>query len=179
MLLFLFKPVNLPCLTLYCKFKWWPVNYVNYCCFVAWNKISWNSSSMHSVITYFRSIEQFSNDLQKMFRLSVRYLFYQRSKHGLFVFPLKKTLICRPHCSIGQSCCSMMSKRSINWLLESSRAWRFLISPERFLNQPKAIRVCIRSINQSNRSISFRLLFCFFLVCSFQGPTSRYLLISF
>ena len=51
-----------------------------------------NSSSMHSVITNFRSIEQFSYDLEKWSRLSVRYLFYQRSKHGLFVFPLKKTL---------------------------------------------------------------------------------------
>ena len=39
---------------------------------------------------------------------------------------------------------------------------KVLISPERFLNQPKAIPVRIRSINQSNRSISFRLLFCFF-----------------
>ena len=46
-----------------------------------------NSSSMHSVITNFRSIEQFSYDLEKWFRLSVRYLFYQRSKHRLFVFP--------------------------------------------------------------------------------------------
>ena len=31
--------------------------------------------------------------------------------------------------------------------------------PERSLNQPKATRVCIRSINQSNRSISVRLFF--------------------
>ena len=46
-----------------------------------------NSSLMHSFITNFRSIEQFSYDLEKWFRLSVRYLFYQRSKHGLFVFP--------------------------------------------------------------------------------------------
>ena len=37
---------------------------------------------------------------------------------------------------------------------------KVLISPERFL---KAIPVCIRSINQSNCSISFRLLFCFVL----------------
>ena len=35
------------------------------------------------------------------------------------------------------------------------------ISPERSLNQPKATRVCFRSINQSNRSISVRLLFLF------------------
>ena len=33
--------------------------------------------------------------------------------------------------------------------------------PERSLNQPKATRVCIRSTNQSNRSIFVRLLFLF------------------
>ena len=36
-----------------------------------------------------------------------------------------------------------------------------VFSAERSLNQPKATRVCIRSINQSNRSIFVRLfLFC-------------------
>ena len=35
----------------------------------------------------------------------------------------RKTLIWRRHCSIGQSCCSTTSKRSIHWFLESSRAW--------------------------------------------------------
>ena len=34
-------------------------------------------------------------------------------------------------------------------------------TPERLLNQPKATRVCIRSIKQSNRSISVRFLFLF------------------
>ena len=34
-----------------------------------------------------------------------------------------------------------------------------VFSPERSLNQPKATRVCIISINQSNRSISVLLLF--------------------
>ena len=34
--------------------------------------------------------------------------------HGLFVFPPKKTLMRRRHCSISQSCCSMASKRSID-----------------------------------------------------------------
>ena len=47
----------------------------------------------------------------------------------------------------------MTSKRSIDRFLENS--------PERSLNHPKATRVCIRSINQSNRSISVRLLFLF------------------
>ena len=82
-----------------------------------------------------------------------------RSKHGLWVFPPKKTPIWRRHCSIGQSCFSITSKGSIGWFLESTRAWIF--SPERSLNQPIATRVCIRSINQSNRSISVRFLFLF------------------
>ena len=36
-----------------------------------------------------------------------------------------------------------------------------IFSPERWLIQPKATRVCIRSIDQSNRSISVRLSFLF------------------
>ena len=83
----------------------------------------------------------------------------KRSKHELFVFTSKKTLIWRRHCSIGQSCWSVTSKRSIGWFLESPRAWSFL--PERSLNQLKATRVCIRSINRSNRSLSVRLLYLF------------------
>ena len=71
----------------------------------------------------------------------------------------KKSLIWRRHCSIGQSCYSMTSKRSIGWFLESPQAWSFFTRA--FANQPKAARVCIHSINQSNRSISVRLLFLF------------------
>ena len=37
----------------------------------------------------------------------------KRSKHGLCIFAPKKTLTWRRYCSIGQSCCSMTSKRSI------------------------------------------------------------------
>ena len=72
----------------------------------------------------------------------------------------------------------------------------FNFSPERLLNQPKATRVCIRSLNQSNSSNSvgvlFRVLFARFhfkvirkslykvyiyiyrSCYSFQGATSRY-----
>ena len=65
-----------------------------------------------------------------MVSASVRYLFYQPMDEKietwkLFVFPPKNTLINRRNCSIGQSCCSMTSKRSIVWFLESSRAWGF------------------------------------------------------
>ena len=73
----------------------------------------------------------------------------KRSKHGLFVFLPKKTLAWRRYFSIGQSCCSIVLGHEV-----------FL--HERSLNQqPKATRICIRSINQSNRSISVRLLFLF------------------
>ena len=46
-----------------------------------------------------------------------------------------------------------------------------VFSPERLLNQPKPTRVCIRSINQSNRSISVFCCFCFVRAFSFQGHT--------
>ena len=39
------------------------------------------------------------------------------------------------------------------------------------LNQPKATRVCIRSINKSNRFISVRFLFLFVRAFSFQDQT--------
>ena len=65
----------------------------------------------------------------KMVSVSVRFLFYQPMDESIKTwtlrFPPKKTLIRRRHCSIGQSCCSMTSKRRIGWFLESSRPWRF------------------------------------------------------
>ena len=81
-------------------------------------------------------------------------------------FPTK-TLIWTGHCSIGQSCYSMTSKRNIDLFLKSSRAWRFFT---------RTTRVCIRWINQSNRSISVRLLFIFcsrvFISRSHENPCS-------
>ena len=80
---------------------------------------------MHSVITNFRSTERFSYDLEKWFRYVFVICFIsqwmKRSKHALFVFPPKKTLMWRRHCSIGQSCFSMTPKWSIDWFLKSSR----------------------------------------------------------
>ena len=110
------------------------------------------------------TIERFSYDLEKWFRWVFIICFIsqwmKRSKYGLFVFPPKKTLIWRGHPSIGQWCCSMTSKQSVDWFLESSRAWQ-VFSPERSLNQSKATSVCIRSTDQSYCSISVRLLFLF------------------
>ena len=100
----------------------------------------------------------------------------KRSKHGLLVFPPKKTLLRRGYCSIGQWCCSMTSKQNIYWFLEV--LGHDFFSPERSLNQPKTTRVCqIRSINQSNPTISVRLLFLFcsrvFILRSYENHSNE------
>ena len=84
----------------------------------------------------------------------------KRSKHGLFGFPPKKTLIWGRHCSIGQSCCTKTSKRSVNWFLESSSSMKFFQPSVRVTNQKPRAFVFVRQ-NQSNRSVSFSLLFLF------------------
>ena len=79
----------------------------------------------------------------------------KRSKHGLFVFPPKKTLIWRRHCSIGQSCCSMTSKYR-------------LIS--RKFSGMKFFHLSFRLTNQKPRAFVSVLSFvcCFSFVCSFS-----------
>ena len=74
----------------------------------------------------------------------------KRSRHSLFVFPPKKTLIWRKHYSIGQSCCSMTSKRSIGW----------------FLSDMKFFHPSVRSTNQKPRAFV-----CFFRAFSFHSHT--------
>ena len=113
----------------------------------------------------------------KMVSVSVRYyLFCQpinRSKHGLFVFPPKKTLIWRRHCSIGQLCCSMTSKRSIDWFLESTSGLKFFHSSVRLTNQKPRAFVSVRWTNQIALSALFPLVccLCFVRAFSFQGHT--------
>ena len=85
-------------------------------------QISWHSSFNFKIKI---TLEWFSYDLEKWFRQVVVICFIsqwmKRWKHGIFVFPPKETLIWRRHCSIGQLCCSMTSKRSIDWFLARSR----------------------------------------------------------
>ena len=83
----------------------------------------------------------------------------KRSKHGLFVFPLKnpnmeKALFDWP-------IVLQYDVKAKYWLSSRKFFGHEVFSAERSLNQPKATRVCIRSTNQSNRSISVRLLFLF------------------
>ena len=84
----------------------------------------------------------------------------------LLVFPPKKTLICKRHCSISQSSCSVTVKAK-DRLISRKFFEHEVFTPGGSLNQPKATRVCIRSTNQSTLSISVRLLFLFVRAFSF------------
>ena len=97
------------------------------------------------------------NDFVKcsLFVLSAKGWKEKRSKHGLFVFSPKKTLIWRRNCSIGQSCCSMTSKRSIDFF------------SVRFTNQKPRAFVSVRQ-NQI-ALFPFACCFCFAHAFSFQG----------
>ena len=126
-----------------------------------------NSSSMHSVITNFRSIEQFSYDLEKWFRLSVRYLFYQRSKHGLFVFPN----------ACGEGTVRLANRISVWRQSEVSvdfrkvlRGMKFFYPSIHLTNQKPRAFVSFRRSNQIGLS-PFVCCFFFFRVFSFQGHT--------
>ena len=99
-----------------------------------------------------------------MVSVSVCYLFYQpmdeKNKTWTLRFPAKEN----PN----------MEKALFDWpivlqydvkakyrLISRKFFGHEVFSPERSLNQPKARCVCIRSINQSNRFISVRLLLLF------------------
>ena len=93
-----------------------------------------------------------------MVLVSVRYMFYLPMDEKI------KTWTLRFHARENPN----MEKALFDWpivLQYDIKANYRLISrnftPERSLNQPKATRVCIRSINRSNRSISVRFLFLF------------------
>ena len=82
----------------------------------------------------------------------------KRSKDGLFVFPPKKTLIWRSHCSIDQSCCSMTSKPSIDWFLESSSGVKFFQASVRaFVSVRQSLLLC-KHENQNLAKFSSRKL---------------------
>ena len=137
-----------------------------------------NSSSMHSFITNFRWIKQFSYDLEKCFRLSVRYLFYQRSKHGLFVFPN----------ACGEGTVRLANRISVWRQSEVSVDFRKVLRGMKFFYPS------IRLTNQKPRAFVVSVLFacfhfkvirkspskdcrCMYSRCySFKGATSRYLL---
>ena len=98
--------------------------------------------------------------------ISVRYLFYQpmdeKIKTWTLRFPAKenpnmeKALFDWPivlQCDV---------KAKYRLIYRKFLGMFFFLSPERALNQPKATSVCIRSINQSNSSVSVRYYFYLF-----------------
>ena len=90
----------------------------------------------------------------------------ERTKHGLYVFPPKKTLIWRRHCSIDQLCCSMTSKQ----FLESSLGMKFVYPSVCLANQNPGAFVSVRYTNQI-ALFPFVCCFCFVRAFSFQGHT--------
>ena len=97
----------------------------------------------------------------------------ESTKHGLYVFPPKKTLIWRRHCSIDQSCCSMTSKQ----FLESSSGMNFVYASVRLANQNPGAFVSVRYTNQI-APFPFVCCFCFVRAFSFQGHTKIALMIT-
>ena len=81
-------------------------------------------------------------------------------------FPAKETLIWRRHCSIGQSCCSMTSKK----FLESSSGIKFVYPRVRLANQNPGEFVSVSYTNQI-ALFPFVCCFCFVRAFSFQGHT--------
>ena len=97
-----------------------------------------------------------------MVSVGVRYLFYQPIDEKIKKWPLHFPVRENPN----------KEEALINWpivlgydvkakhrLISRKFFWHEVFSPERSLNQPKATRVCIRSINHSNRSFFVRLFF--------------------
>ena len=97
----------------------------------------------------------------------------EKIRKWLFVFPPKKTLIWRKLCLIGQSCLQYDVKARYRLISRMFSGMKFFHP-----NQPKATRVCVRSINQSNRSISVRLLFLFcsrvFILRSYENCSNGF-----
>ena len=88
-------------------------------------------------------------------------------------FPAKETLIWRRHCSIGQSCCSMTSKK----FLESSSGMKFVYPRVRLANQNPGAFVSVSYTNQI-ALFPFVCCFCFVRAFSFQGHTKIALFLS-
>ena len=106
-----------------------------------------------------------------MVSVSVRYLFYQSMDEKIKTWPLRFPTKENPN----------MEKALFDWPI----VWQYfvkakyrLISGKLSGNEPKPTRVCIRSINQSNHSISVSLKFLFcsrvFISRSYKNRSNIY-----
>ena len=101
-----------------------------------------------------------------MVSVSVRYLFYQpmdeKIKTWTLRFPVKENpYMERSHGSIGQSRCSMTSKRSIDWFLETSPARSFF---SRAFALSTKTNTCLYSFDKSIKWHDFRSFFFGFVL---------------
>ena len=94
----------------------------------------------------------------------------KRSKHDFFISPPNKTLIRGRYCSIGQLCCSMTSKRSIGWSLESSRAWSFFT---RAFAKPTKRHARLYPFDKPIKSLYFPSFLLFVLFARFHFKVIR------
>ena len=120
----------------------------------------------------------------KMVSVNVRCLFYQPVDERIKTWPLRFPAKENPNIEKAlfdwpvvlqydvKAKCRLISRDSCRKFFGHE-----VFSAERSLNQPKATRVCIRSITQSNRSISVRLLFLFcsrvFISRSYENRSNR------
>ena len=108
-----------------------------------------------------------------MVSVSVRYLFYQpmdeKIKTWSLCFPAKEN-VNKEKALFDWSIVLQYDVKAKYRLIARKSFGHEVFSPERSLNQPKATRVCICSINQSNRPISLRLL-CLFCLRVFTSRT--------
>ena len=81
----------------------------------------------------------------------------KRSKRGLFIFLQKKTLLNMRKALFDWSIVLQHDVNAKYGLISRTFLGLKVFSPECSSNQPKATRVCVHLINQSNRSISIYL----------------------
>ena len=117
----LFTHLYYPCSNFMSYVKFWKAYWLAGVLVLYWLKDRlirpWeNTLQLFKIVRTLYTQSDFSYDLEKWFRLVFAICFISQwmkwSEDGLFVFPPKKTLIWKGHCSIGQSCCSMTSKRA-------------------------------------------------------------------
>ena len=99
-----------------------------------------------------------------MVSVSVCYLFYQPMDEKIKTWTLRFPAKENPNMEKALLDLPLLWKYDVRAkyrLISRKFSGMKFFSPERSLNQPKATRVCFRSVNQSNRSISVRLLFLF------------------
>ena len=117
-------------------------------------------------------LERFSYDLWKMVSVSVRYLFYQPMDEKIKTWPLRFPAKENPNTEKALFDWAIVLQYDVKVkyrLISRKFLGKTFFHPNVRLTNQKPARVCIRSINPSNRSISVHLLFLFCSRVFFSG----------